>query len=425
MIINTKKNHMNLFMRTISFILVALIVFGCERERQQPAFEFNINNPAEMGSQFPNLYLDDSGATTMSWLSAIEEDIYAIEFSTYLDGRWTVPRTVDINQNYFTNWADFPSVVAKDGGVVAAHWLRKIDGGPYAYNVNITFPAEEARRWTEPVTPHRDGTATEHGFVSLEPLDEDRVLAIWLDGRNTEGRGHSEYDDPEKAMSLRSAEVSRDGSLVNEREIDAMICDCCQTDMVIANGKAMAVYRDRTEDEIRDISIASYDLSTGEWADPVPVHDDGWQIYGCPVNGPRIDANGDLTAVIWYTEADDDPVVKLAISTDGGESFNEPVVAAREHALGRADLLVGDDGQIYASWLAGIEGRGYVMLRSVSAEGELGEPVRVGITSSSRRSGFPRMSTSEDGLILAWTQTEPLIRVRTALVRYDYLSQIN
>lgn len=414
---------MNLFTRIATFFLFTFILFGCEQERQQPAFEFNINNPAEMGSQYPNLYLDDSGATTMSWLSAIEEDIYAIEFSTYSNGRWSVPRTVDINQNYFVNWADFPSVVSKNGEVVAAHWLRKIGGGPYAYNVNIAFPAVEARRWTEPITPHRDSTATEHGFVSMEPLDENRVLAIWLDGRNTESRGHAEYDDPEKAMTLRSAEVSRDGTLENEREIDAMICDCCQTDMVMTNGRALAVYRDRTEDEIRDISIVRYDLETSGWSDPVPVHEDGWQISGCPVNGPRIDSEGDLTAVIWYTEADDNPAVKLAISTDGGESFNEPVIVTRENTLGRADLRVGNDGQIYTSWLTGMEGRGYVMARSVSVEGELGEPIRVGLTSSSRRSGFPRMSAAEDGLILAWTQTEPLIRVRTALVRYDYLSQ--
>jgi len=413
---------MKLFIRLLPVFLAVLLLFACERERQQPAYEFNFNNPAAVGSQYPNLYRDESGAITMSWLSRIEEDIHAIEFSTFSDGRWTPPGTVNISHNYFVNWADFPSVVSQNGDVVAAHWLRKIEGGPYAYNVNIAFPEEEARRWTDPVTPHLDGTATEHGFVSMEPLDNDRVLAIWLDGRKTEGRGHAEYADPEKAMTLRSAEVSRDGSIDRKREIDAMICDCCQTDMVFSNGQALAVYRDRTEDEIRDISIARYNLESGEWSTPQPVHRDGWQISGCPVNGPRIDSNGDLTAVIWYTEADDDKVVKLAISSDGGESFNEPVVVAREYTLGRVDLVIGDDGKIYASWLSGRDGTGYVMLRTVSPDGELGEPVRTGITTSSRRSGFPRISAVENGVLLAWTQTEPLIRVRTALVRYDYLS---
>jgi hypothetical protein len=413
---------MKLLLRLVPVFLAALFLFACERERQQPAYEYNINNPAQMGSQYPFLYRDDSGDITMSWVSSIEEDIYAIEYSTLREGRWTPPATVNISHNYFVNWADFPSVVSRDGSVVASHWLRKIEGGPYAYNVNIAFPAEEARRWTDPITPHLDGTATEHGFVSMEPLDDDRVLAIWLDGRNTEGRGHADYGDPEKAMTLRSAEVSRDGTIERKREIDAMICDCCQTDMVISNGRALAVYRDRTEDEIRDISIAAYDLETGEWSAPRPVHRDGWVIMGCPVNGPRIEASGDRVAVIWYTEADDDKVVKLAVSTDGGESFNEPVVVAREHTLGRADLVIGDDGTIYASWLAGREGTGYVMLRAVSPGGELGEPVRAGITTSSRRSGFPRISAVDDGILMAWTQTDPLIRVRTALVRYDYLS---
>ncbi|REL33459.1 exo-alpha-sialidase [Rhodohalobacter sp. SW132] len=414
---------MNLLSRALIAVFISILLLACEQERQQPTFEFSLNNPAEIGSRYPNLHQDDSGTITMSWISGIDEEIYAIEFTTYNEEGWTPPRTVGLSTNYFVNFADFPSVVSLDGEVVAAHWLRKIPGGPYAYNVNIAFPAEEARRWTDPITPHRDGTATEHGFVSMEPLDSDRVLAIWLDGRNTEDRGHDEYDDPEKAMTLRSAEVSRDGSLTREREIDAMICDCCSTDMVLSNGRALAVYRDRTEDEIRDISIASYDLETGEWSDPRPVHEDGWQISGCPVNGPRIDANGDLVAVSWYTEADDDSVVKVAVSRDGGDTFGDPVVVAREYAQGRADLAIGDDGKIYVSWLAGRNGTGYVMMRTLSPENELGEPLRVGITSSSRRSGFPRIAPMDKGIFFAWTQTEPLIRVRTAFVRFEQLAE--
>lgn len=416
---------MNLTIRILFLSIITLFFMACEQERQQPTYEFAINNPAEIGSQYPNLHKDEGGTITMSWISGIEEEIYAIEFTTYREEGWTPPRTVGLSTNYFVNWADFPSVVGKDGNAVAAHWLRKIQGGPYAYNVNIAFPAEEARRWTDPITPHRDGTATEHGFVSMEPLDEDRVLAIWLDGRNTDGRGHDEYDDHEKAMTLRSAEVSKDGSVTREREIDAMVCDCCSTDMTLINGKAVAVYRDRTEDEIRDISIVSYDLESGEWTDPVPVHEDGWQINGCPVNGPRVEGNGDQVAVAWYTEADGEPLVKVARSEDGGQTFGEPMVVAREYTLGRADLVLEEDGTIYVSWLAGRNDTGYVMLRSVTPEGELGEPIRVGITTSTRRSGFPRISSTADGLFLAWTQTDPLIRVRTALVRYDYLSELN
>lgn len=416
---------MNLLRRLFIVGFAVLFLFACEKERQQPAFEFTLNNPAESGSRYPNLYQDDSGTITISWISGIEEDVYVTEFATYSEQGWSESKTVALRRDYFVNWADFPSVVSKDGEVVAAHWLRKIEGGSYAYNVNIVFPDEETGHWTDPITPHRDGTATEHGFVSMEPLDEDRVLAIWLDGRDTEGRKHDEYDDPEKAMSLRSAEVSKDGTVARDREIDPMICDCCSTDMVLTDGGALAVYRDRTEEEIRDISIVHYDLDSGEWSAPAPVHEDGWQINGCPVNGPRIDANGDQVAVAWYTEADNDPVVKVARSADGGDTFEDPIVVAREHTRGRADLVIGEEGTLYVSWLAGIEEKGYIMLRTVSPDGKLGEPVRVGITSSSRRSGFPKVSATGDGIFFAWTQTEPLLRVRTALVPYDILSEIN
>lgn len=404
-----------------------LILAGCEQELQQPSFQFTVNNPSETGSQYPNLHTDSSGMVTMSWLSGIEEDLYALEFSTFNEGRWTPSRTVNLSRDYFVNWADFPSVVSQQGEVVAAHWLRKKEGGPYAYEVNIVFPTDTARRWTDPVVPHSDETATEHGFVSMEPLAGNRMLAIWLDGRNTEDREHDEYDDPEKAMTLRSAEISRDGSISREQEIDAMVCDCCQTDMIRTENEALAVFRNRTEDEIRDISIVSYDTESGEWSEPRTVHEDGWQINGCPVNGPRIDHNGEHTAVSWYTEADDSSQVKLSVSDNGGEFFGEPITIAGQRTLGRTDVAIAGDGTIYTSWLERREnnGNGYVMMRSLSPDGELSEPVQVGITTSTRQSGFPRMAATEEGILLAWTQTDPVYRVRTALVRYDYDPELN
>lgn len=414
---------MNLLFKLFPLLFTIVLLTSCTQDRQQPSFEFNINNPAEMGSQYPNLYKDASGTLTMSWFLKIEEDLNSIQYSTFTDGRWIPPQTVNISSDYFVNWADFPSVVSRDGEVVAGHWLRKIEGGPYAYNVNVVFPGEQARRWTDPITPHTDGTATEHGFVSMEPLADDRVLAVWLDGRQTADREHGEYSDPEKAMTLRSAEISKDGTVEREREIDSMVCDCCSTDLVMMDGKAAVVYRNRTENEVRDIYISLYDLETGEWSDPAAVHNDGWEINGCPVNGPRIDYNNGRTAVIWYTEADDVPSVKLAVSDDNGSTFGEPVVVAEGNTAGRQDLSVGDDGTIYTSWLTTQDDTGYVMLRSVKEGDTPGNTIQVGITSSSRRSGFPRMAAIKDGLLIAWTQTDPLIRIRTARVLFNQIEQ--
>lgn len=402
-------------------MFISILLFSCTEERQQPSYEFTINNPAEAGSQYPNLYKDSTGTIIMSWILKIEEDLNSIQYARYTENGWNPPQTVNISSDYFVNWADFPSVVSAGGEVVAAHWLQKIEGGPYAYNVNVVFPGEKARRWTEPITPHSDETATEHGFVSLEPLSDDKVLAVWLDGRHTADREHEEYSDPEKAMTLRSAEISSDGTVTRRRVIDDMVCDCCSTDLVMMDGKAAVVYRNRTEEEIRDISISIYDLETGEWSAPKPVHNDGWEINGCPVNGPRIDHSNGKTAAIWYTEANGMPQVKLATSNDNGASFGEPAVIAEENTTGRVDLSVGDDGTVYTSWMSNQNDNGNVMMRRVADDGMMEAPIRVGITTSSRRSGFPRMALMNEGLLIAWTQTDPFIKIRTANVSFNQM----
>lgn len=412
---------MNQFFKLFALFFIALVLFSCTTDRQQPSYEFTIRNPADSGSQYPNLYRDSSGTVIMSWILKIEEELHSIQYAAYSKNGWNSAQTVNISSDYFVNWADFPSVVSNEGEVLAAHWLNKIEGGPYAYNVNVVFPGDQARRWTDPITPHSDDTETEHGFVSMEPLTNDKVLAVWLDGRQTADREHGDYSDPQKAMTLRSAEISSDGTVSRRREIDAMVCDCCSTDLVMMDGQAAVVYRNRTEEEIRDISISFYNLETGEWSDSKPVHSDEWEINGCPVNGPRIDYRNGKMAVIWYTEANGMPQVRLASSNDNGASFGEPAVIAEENTTGRADLSVDDDGTVYTSWMTNQNDNGYVMMRRVPDDRMMEAPIRVGITTSSRRSGFPRMALLNDGLLIAWTQTDPFIKVRTAVVSFNQM----
>lgn len=403
---------------TVIFTVLCMLLISCEQNLQQPVFEYSQNNTAETGSRFPNLYKDNTGNIYMSWLANIEEEIYTLQFAEYNNDRWNTPKAVMVATDFFVNWADFPSVVANDGLPLALHRLKKIEGGPYAYNVELVFENSETGRWNQTVIPHLDGTATEHGFVSLEPIDEATVLAVWLDGRNTDGRGHDEYSDSTKAMTLRSAEISTTGEIMRSREIDAMVCDCCQTDLAKTDDGYLVVYRGRDTNEQRDIKISFYNVETGEWSDPVYVHEDGWEIAACPVNGPRVVADGNNVAVAWYTESDGETSVLLAQSTDGGQTFNQPVqiAGAELNTLGRVDLLLTEEGEMYVSWLQEEGEYGYVIISKVSPSGELSEHRHVGTTSASRSSGFPRIIQAEEAIIAAWTQTEPFYRVRTAKI---------
>ena len=404
----------------ISAAILFLFMISCNGDQlQQPVYEYALTSPAETGSRYPYLHQDESGKIYMSWLMGIEEDMFAFQYSTYDDGGWTRPGTVKVGTDFFVNWADFPSITGFDGEVTAAHWLRKVEGGPYAYHIQVAFPQEDSNRWGDAITPHMDNTPTEHGFVSMRPIDENRILAIWLDGRDTDGRADDEYEDMNKSMTLRSAEITRDGEILRSRVIDDSVCDCCPTDLVRTEDGFLAVYRNRTEDEIRDIYISRYTLETGEWSEPKAVHDDQWKIGACPVNGPKIVADGDRVAVALYTMEKNESRTYLIRSDDGGETFGEPILIAGDRSTGRVDLAMLENGKLYVSWLRHRGDVGDVVASEVDPEGNVKNTVAVGVTSPSRSSGFPQMKAFDEGLLFAWTQSDPLIRIRTAVVPYE------
>jgi hypothetical protein len=266
--------------------------------------------------------------------------------------------------------------------------------------------------WSRPVTPHRDATATEHGFVSLFPLDS-LVGAVWLDGRKYAAFGASSEADTEKEMMVFHGAVDTAGIVKREVRLDARACSCCQTAMALTDRGPIVVYRDRSPDEIRDIAIVR--LVDGSWTAPRPVHEDGWRIAACPVNGPAIAANGERVAVAWFTAAADTPRVHLAFSSDAGASFSAPVRVDGGNPAGRVAVLLRPDGAAIVSWVergGGEEAR--VLARRVAPDGSLGEPAAVAASTSARASGFPRMAASGSAIIFAWTAPGSPSAVRVA-----------
>ena len=312
------------------------------------------------------------------------------------------------------NWADFPSVVPIDATLWAAHWLKKSAALPYAYDVLISVSQDAGRTWSAPRMPHTDGTPTEHGFVSLFPA-EGGVGALWLDGRKMV----NEFDaaDPgASGMTFRSAVVTTSGTLSDEALIDELVCECCQTDVALASEGPVAVYRNRTEAEVRDIYLTRH--SRGRWQTGVRVAEDGWRIAGCPVNGPAIAARGDHVAVAWFSAANDAPKVRIAFSTDGGASFGNAIDVDDRGTLGRVDLLMLDDNNAVLSSLHdGGNGVAQVRLVRVDANGTRGKSITVAATSAGRLSGFPRIARRDEAIVVAWNDADTTsTQVRTALV---------
>jgi hypothetical protein len=323
---------------------------------------------------------------------------------------WSEPRTIATGDDFFVNWADFPSVIEMPDGSLAAHWLQREGPDTYAYGVRIARSSDGGESWSSPLTPHLDGTLTEHGFVSLFPTPDGSLAAVWLDGRDF-ARAAAEGEEAE--MSLRYAEIDEAGEIRAEALLDGRTCDCCQTSAALTSAGPIVVYRDRSDAEIRDISMVR--RLDGRWTAPAVLHEDDWHIPACPVNGPAVSATGDRLAVAWYTAAGDEPKVFVAFSEDAGASFGEAFQVDEGEPLGRVDIALLPDGSALVLWLETTEEGARVTARRIRADGASSQAETVALTDVSRSSGFPRMLLRGTEVVLAWTDAAGEGVLRTAI----------
>src|SRR5262245_3952472 len=149
-----------------------------------------IPSPAAPGSVAPSLAVSPEGAVWLSWLEPRAQGGHALRASRLDNVSWRPPVTIAEGDSFFVNGFDPPSLVAHRGGRLVAYYGWQ-GAEPGAHEVRLTQSLDGGATWSPPKVPHRDGTPTEHGFVSLVPVGED-TRAVWLDGRKamreSEGR---------------------------------------------------------------------------------------------------------------------------------------------------------------------------------------------------------------------------------------------
>lgn len=374
--------------------LIACTLGACSSPTDNARPAAYLADVAALHSVEPNLSASANGAVIMSWLEP-DGPAMALRYAVLHGRDWSQPVTVARGDDWFINWADIPSVVAMDDTLWAAHWLRMAEGGIFEYDIAVSVSTDSGRSWQPAITPHTDGTLSEHGFVSLFP-DAGGIGALWLDGRETLNEG---------GTTLRSTVIGHDGALGEERLADGLVCDCCQTDVAIGPEGPVAVYRDRSAGEIRDIYVMR--MIDGGWQPGVPVAREGWRIDACPVNGPAIAARGDTVAVAWFTAAGDLPRVRLAFSEDGARTFRTPIDLASDRPLGRVGVVLDTDGTAIVTWLRQADiSDGEILARPAFVDGTLGPVTKIASTGAGPLSGFPKVANLGDDLIVAWTATE-------------------
>jgi len=384
-------------------MVACLAMLACSPGRETGNWNPEIkvqSSPAGSPSAEPHLFTDSSGIVFLSWVEKRGDSAW-LKYSTVEGDRWSTPRVIAQGNTWFVNWADYPMVTSNGKGSLMAHVLGKSGKGTYAYDVKMYTSVDDGSNWSVPFILHDDGKQAEHGFVTMIPYG-DQVFVTWLDGRNTamEGMEGMDHDGHHGSMSLRAAVIGYDGVKTEEWELDDKTCDCCQTTAAITDSGPVVIYRDRTDEEIRDMSIVR--LVDGSWTKPMPIHNDNWKIGGCPVNGPRVASAGNQLVVAWFSAANDTSQVLVAFSGDGGATFGKPIRVDEGNAIGRVDVVLLEKGEAVVSWMEGV----MIKAARVYADGRESPSITIASSSESRSSGFPQMTRAGDTLIVAWTDDQ-------------------
>ena len=400
--------------RKAAAILVTMIIISCSDSKNEntkvvatSSAITMLQSPVGDSCAEPYLFTGPTGTVYLSWIEK-KGTQSTLKFSSLLNDKWSTPTIIAAGNNWFVNWADYPVLSVDNTNNLLAHYLEKSDTAKFTYDVKLVSSSDGGKTWSESKILHDDGKKAEHGFVSMVPY-KDQFFVTWLDGRKTASEeSHGGHDGHHGEMTLRAAFIDKNGSKINEWELDGKICDCCQTTASITNDGPIVVYRDRFDDEVRDMSIVRYE--NGNWSSPKTIYPDNWQIKACPVNGPRSDANGNNLAIAWFSMRDKKGEVKVVFSSDGGASFGKPIQVDEGKAIGRVDISLIDTSSAIVSWMEG----SIIKAVKVNAGGSKEPSMMIASSSDKRSSGFPQMTRAGDDLYFAWTDDkEKTIKVAT------------
>jgi hypothetical protein len=399
--------------------LLALGLLGCQRGQEArvaqgtfAASEWMM--PSAPGAADPDLVATSDGRLLLSWIDSVPGRRNALQFAALGDnGHWqSGARTIAVGDALVPRWANAPHMTSTADGALWVQWLQKAREPDGALDVMLARSADGGFNWSPPARVNAVTDAADRGFVALWPATRDSVGAAWLDSgplppssTTAMPATHAMHGMPSSSAStsLHAAVFDRELASHDAVQLDARVCDCCQTDAALTPRGALLVYRDRSADEVRDIQATRFDGA--RWSPPVPVHADHWTMRACPVNGPSVAATGNDAVVAWYTAAADTPTVSLARSRDGGDRFDPPVVVDRGAAVQGRVAVALDAQQAWVLWVReDASGQSLWLARYAPDLSRQLQRLRVAtLRGRGRATGYPQLALHGGDAYIVWT----------------------
>ena len=173
--------------------------------------------------------------------------------------------------------------------------------------------------WTSPQSVDTDPTqGLMRGFFDAIVLPNDEIAVAYL----KDVKGSTKHEE----RDLRLA-ITKNGVFQDEKLLDAVVCDCCNINLLVDAKGAFHVYYRDNNDDIRDIARITSTDNGATFSTPQIVHNDGWKIAGCPHSGAMSSATGKSALIAWYSGSETESGFRL-VTQEGEKLFvlNDPSV---------------------------------------------------------------------------------------------------
>ncbi|MEM8526643.1 MAG: hypothetical protein AAGG68_18515 [Bacteroidota bacterium] len=309
------------------------------------------------------------------------------------------------------NEVDAPQLIAfpNDRKNLLASWLESNNSrNIYDHHLLFSLSKNESKQWKSPFMPYEGEIPSFYGLARFVPLENGRLLAIWMDGRDTKkeiedtGRYFPKMDGK---MAIYAREIDDKGNKYDEHLLTTEMMPLCPFDAVNTSKGTVLAYRNAQN----NLTIQRYEKET--WTTPEIVKKDKWATRAT-IEVPAVAALDNQVALAWLTKSDGQAVFQLAHSEDAGEVFKMVLSQQKEQLHGGIDIVWINSKQLCAVWLEKRENQVVLVLTHLDLSGNILRQEELVKLPMSATQSKPILVKNEEELLIAWkptTQTQTLV----------------
>jgi hypothetical protein len=363
--------------------------------------KLTINHTARSVSG-PSLKIDERGTMHVTWMEEDKSEVRSVRYAKTSQPSGSLGMPVSVNRpDESPYWRQEAPALAVNGEEVFITWaLSHPKAGP-----------------DKPFTSELRLSRSLDGGRSFQPSvlvnDDDQVVAHSFDSLYLarDGTLHIAWidgrDGKKDPGTYATRSTDHGQTVAKNRKIDEDTCVCCRTSLSTASdGTVYLAWRKVLEGNVRETVVARSTDGGQSFSEPVIVGHDHWIYAACPHRPASIGVDGQgRLYVVWYTEGDDEtPAVYLAYSDDQGRTFSpkQALNASKGTFPDHPQMAVDGLGRVVVVWEEQSPVRREVVMRYSFDRGQtFSQPLKL----NEKKGQSPVVSLNSQGLVgLAWME---------------------